>query len=384
MECGKPDASRNWSDNYTAEGVADGKRFFLNGFARMICADVQPRFIKMRLIVYYSAMRFSRFVLMILVSALAPAFAFAQDDDPISVDSSIVRLNVGVADRRGRPVTNLGKESFAIYEDGVKQTISRFEPVAAPFSLVMILDMSGSTLGFRETIRMSASRFVDALAPDDRVAVIEFYDKVNVRNDFTTDRRTVINSIKLANGRGKTQLYKAIDLALNKLAGEGKRRKAIIVLTDGVDSSLRDDDRKILQKISEKDMATAIKPEANDNLNRVLNRADVQGVTIYPLALPTGDPAKLADPMPIQLAMYMAARSRLKILADRTGGTLNAINRLEEMGLLYAAVAAELRTLYTIEYQSTNEKKDGKWRAIKIEVDNQDLISKTRQGYFAR
>ncbi len=306
------------------------------------------------------------------------------DDDPITVDSSIVHLNVGVVDRKGRPITDLNKENFTIYEDGVKQNIARFEPVVTPFSLVMILDMSGSTLGFRETIRQSAFRFVDALAPEDRVAVIEFYDKVNLRNDFTTDRKIIGNSIGVANGRGKTQLYKALDFALTKLAGEGKRRKAIIVLTDGVVTALRDTDRDLLLKVGEKDMPTAIKPETNENLNRVLNKADVQGVTIYPLALPTGDPSKLADPMPIQVAMYQSARSRLQILADRTGGTLNTINRLEEMGRLYASVAAELRTLYTIEYQSTNEKRDGKWRAIKIEVNSTELISKTRQGYFAK
>ncbi len=309
----------------------------------------------------------------------------AQDDDiPITVDSSVVRLNVGVADRKGRPITDLSRENFTIFEDGVKQNIQRFEPVVTPFSVVMILDMSGSTLGFRETIRQSAFRFIDALAPEDRVAVIEFYDKVNLRNDFTTDRKIIGNSISVANGRGKTQLYKALDFAMGKLANEGKRRKAIIVLTDGVDTALRNTDRDLLQKINDKDMLTAIKPETNDNLNSVLNKADVQGVTIYPLALPTGDPSKLADPTPIQVAMYEAARSRLKILAARTGGTLNAINRLEEMGRLYASVAAELRTLYTIEYQSTNEKRDGKWRAIKIEVNNEDLISKTRQGYFAK
>ncbi|MBK7707401.1 MAG: hypothetical protein IPJ30_17030 [Acidobacteria bacterium] len=90
---------------------------------------------------------------------------------------------------RGPDHQSLQKDNFAIFEDGVKQSISRFEPTVAPFSVVMILDMSGSTLGFRETIRQSAYRFVDALAPDDRVAVIEFYDKVNLRNDFTTDRR---------------------------------------------------------------------------------------------------------------------------------------------------------------------------------------------------
>ena len=82
-------------------------------------------------------------------------------------------------------LVNLNKNSFTIYEDGVKQEISRFEPTVAPFSVAMILDMSGSTLGFRETIRQSAFRFIDALAPDDRVAVIEFYDKINLLNDFT-------------------------------------------------------------------------------------------------------------------------------------------------------------------------------------------------------
>jgi Ca-activated chloride channel family protein len=308
----------------------------------------------------------------------------AQDDDPIKVDTSIVRLNVGVVNTRGESITNLTKEDFAIYEDGVKQPISNFSPTVAPFSVVMILDMSGSTLGFRETIRQSAFRFIDALLPEDRVAVIEFYDKVNLRNDFTTDRSKIMYSISSANGRGKTQLYKALTMALQKLAGEGKRRKAIIVLTDGVDSAVRDKDRDALQKVSESEMMNFIKPETSDALNRVLNQADAQGVTIYPLALPTGDPSKLADPTPIQIAMFNAARERLQILARRTGGTLNTINRLEEMGKLYAAVAANLRTLYTVEYQPTNDKRDGNWRAIKIEVNNPGLIAKTREGYFAK
>jgi len=310
--------------------------------------------------------------------------AFAQDDDVIKVDTSIVRLNVGVVDRTGKPITSLNKEDFTLYEDGVKQPISRFEPTVTPFSVVMILDMSGSTLGFRQTIQQSAIRFIDALAPDDRIAVVEFYDKINLRNDFTSDRRIIANSINVANGRGKTQLYKALGFALEKLSKEGKRRKAIIVLTDGVDTALRDQDRDFLANVKESEMATAIKPETNANLNKILNDADRQGVTIYPLALPTGDPSKLAEPTPIQTAMYLAARERLKILANRTGGTLNAINRLEEMGRFYASVAADIRSLYTVEYQPANDKRDGKWRAIKIEVTNPELIARTREGYFAK
>src|SRR5215203_2762597 len=308
----------------------------------------------------------------------------AQDDDPVRVDSTIVRLNVGVVDQRGRQITTLDKSNFSVFEDGVKQEVSRFETTNAPFSVVMMLDMSGSTRSFRQNIQMSAARFLDALGPEDRIAVIEFYSKVNLLNDFTTNRMTAAHSISVANGSGDTNLYKGLQLALQKLASEGNRRKAIVVLTDGVDTVMRDEDRQKLTAIDDSRVPSALRPEASDVLNRILNRADALGVTIYPLALPTGDPARLADPTPRQIAMFKAARARLQIVADRTGGTLNAINRLDEMAKLYAAVAADLRTLYTIEYQPANEKRDGKWRKIKIEVDSPDLISRTRQGYFAR
>ena len=329
-------------------------------------------------------MSFSRAVFHLAIFIFGFLSVNAQDDDVYRIDSSIVRLNVGVVDQKGRPITTLNQSNFEIFEDGVKQQISHFEASAAPFSVVIMLDMSGSTLGFRQVIRQSAFRFVDALAPNDRVAVIEFYDKINLRNDFTTDRGTIANSLTVANGRGKTYLYKALDFALDKLAKEKSRRKAIIVLTDGVDTTIRDQDREILEPLKDPQIATAIKPDANELLNRVLNRSDAQGVTIYPLALPTGDPDRLADPTLRQVAMFKAARTRLQIVADRTGGTLNAINHLEDLGRLYAQVAADLRTLYTIEYQPVNDKRDGKWRAVRIDVKNPDLISRTRQGYFAK
>lgn len=324
----------------------------------------------------------TRILFLILFAAFVTASA--QDDDPIRVDSSIVRLNVGVVDQRGRPVMTLDKNSFLLYEDGVKQEISKFESTEAPFSVALLLDMSGSTLTFRQVLKSSASRFIDALSPEDRVAVIEFNEKVDLLNDFTNKRESIFNSINVANGQGKTQLFKALDFALDKLSKEKSRRKAIIVLTDGIDTSAKDADRDILAKVRDDQVETALKPEENNNLVRLLNRADAQGVTIYPLDLPTGDPAKLADPTPRQVAMYKAAGARLQMIANRTGGTLNKINRLEEMGRLYALVAADLRTLYTIEYTPSNDRRDGKWRAIKIDVRNSDAISRTRPGYFAR
>jgi VWFA-related protein len=329
-------------------------------------------------------MQYLRAVLFALLSLATIQTAIAQEDDPIKIDSSIVRLNVGVVDQRGRPITTLDRSSFSIYEDGVKQDISRFQTSTAPFSVVMLLDMSGSTKSFRPNIKLSAARFLDALAPDDRVAVVEFYSKIHLLNDFTSDKRIAAQSIGLANGEGDTDLYKALDFALDRLAKERIRRKAIVVLTDGVDTDARNDDRKILSQTPEASMATVLKLESSDALNKVLRNADMQGVTIYPLALPTGDPKRLADPTPLQLALYDTSRKRLQLIADRTGGTLNAINRLEEMGKLYALVAADLRTLYTMEYDPSNDRRDGKWREIKIEVAGTDLIARSRQGYFAR
>lgn len=312
------------------------------------------------------------------------AFPASGQDEPVRVESTIVRLNVGVVDDRGRPITTLGRSDFTVYENGVKQDVSRFETTSAPFSVVLLLDMSGSTKSFRQNIQLSATRFLDALGPEDRVAVIEFYSKINLLNDFTTDKSIAARSISVANGVGNTNLYKGLLFALDKLAGEKSRRKAIVVLTDGVDTDARDGDRKALSSVPDTQVPAAIKPETNALLNQILNRSDAQGVTIYPLALPTGDPARLADPTPLQVAMYKAARARLKIVAERTGGTLHAINRLEDMGLLYARVAADLRTLYTIEYQPANDKRDGKWREIRVEASNPDLIARTRQGYYAK
>ena len=329
-------------------------------------------------------MQLYRIILLLFISFLTASSLLAQVDDPIKIDSSIVRLNVGVVDQRGRPITSLNRSNFSVYEDGVKQDVSRFETATAPFSVVMLLDMSGSTKSYRQNIKLSAARFLDALAPADRVAIVEFYAKVNLLNDFTSDKNLAAQSIGLANGEGDTDLYKAIDFALERLAKERTRRKAIVVLTDGVDTDSRNEDRKSLSGKREDEMANAIRPESSDLFNKMLNKADLQGVTIYPLALPTGDPKRLADPTPLQIALYQASRQRLQMIADRTGGTLNSINRLEEMGKLYALVAADLRTLYTLEYAPTNEKRDGKWRAIKVEVPETDLIARSRQGYFAR
>lgn len=338
---------------------------------------------------------FGALLCLLLLTSAAPG---QQDgpEDVIRTDTSLVQLNVGVVDPQGRAITSLSRNDFTVYEDGVKQPILHFEPTQAPFSLVLLLDMSGSTISFRPQLKTAAFRFLDALGPEDRVAVIQFNAKYKMLAGFTVKRKHTAYAIEIAEGAGQTNLFEALSYALRELEREGNRRKAIVVLTDGIDTKQRDADRTLVLNARDVEAArTAVDPEASVALNRVLTAADKQGVTIYPLALPSGDPkrlpsiataARVESPLdPIIMGIYTAARLRLQNLADRTGGQLNEIHRLDQMARLYVEVAAHLRSLYSVAYQPVNGRaKDGKWHEIRVEVAQPSLTARTRPGYFAR
>ena len=328
----------------------------------------------------------SRLLFLTLSLLVAAAAATAQEvDDVVRTETSLVQLNVGVVDKQGRPITSLTRNDFVIYEDGVKQSIQHFEPVDAPFSLVLLLDMSGSTVSFRPQLKLASQRFLDALAPEDRVSVIQFNAKVKSLSGFTNDRMKTAYAIEIAEGAGETHFYQALRYALKELEKEGQRRKAIVVLTDGLDTSLRNSDRSTLSKTQSNEEALAtIDPHSSPELKNVLASADRQGVTIFPLALPSGDPKRLPLQTPNIVGIYAAARARLQSLADRTGGRLNDINKLQYMAQLYREVAANLRTLYTVAYQPQGERVRGKWHEVKVEVGRSDLTARTKPGYFAR
>jgi VWFA-related protein len=328
---------------------------------------------------------FSVAALVLFVCSSAGIVSAQGPDEVIKTDTALVQLNVGVVDRQGQAITTLSKNDFVVYEDDVQRPIVSFEPTQTPFSLVMLLDMSGSTVNFRQQIQQAALRFLDALGPDDRVSVISFNSKgVHKLIGFGTDRRKAAYAITLATGGGETLFYDGLKYSLKELAGEGKRRKAVVVLTDGLDTEVRKGDRQTVQKATDAEVSTAIKAEANSTLVSVLTDADHQGVTIFPLALPSGDPKRLPLPDPLITAQYVAARTRLQMLADRTGGLLSDIRRLDEMAKLYYEVAAHLRTLYSIAYQPPPQNRDGKWRTIRIEVARDGLIARGKPGYFAR
>jgi VWFA-related protein len=326
-------------------------------------------------------------LLTVLLIVVPSGVRAQQPDEVITTNTALVQLNVGVVDQQGHSITSLSRNDFAVYEDGVRRPIMSFEPTDAPFSLVLLLDMSGSTVNFRQQIRSAALRFLDALTSEDRVAVVQFNGKgVKSLLKFSNDRRRIAYAITdLASGAGETPLYEGLKYSLKELSSEGKRRKAVVVLTDGIDTEARNGDRAIVTKVSDAQVSTAIKAETNSQVVTVLNQADREGVTIFPLALPSGDPKRLPLPDPAITAMYEAAHTRLQLLADRTGGRLHEIRRLDDLAKLYAQVAADLRSLYTIAYQPPNPgTHDGKWREIRVEIARADLVASTKPGYFAR
>jgi VWFA-related protein len=334
-----------------------------------------------------TSLRPTLFILTLALILVSQGVARAQEtDDVVRTNVSLVQLNVGVVDKDGRAITSLRLNDFAVFEDGVRQSIAYFEPTNAPFSLVVLLDVSGSTINFRPQLKLATQRFLDALAPEDRVAVIQFNAKTKKLINFSTDRNQTAYAIDNADGAGETYLFDALKYALKELEKEGKRRKAIVVMTDGLDTQMRNADRRVVaQAQSDEEALSAIKPEASGPLTTILNAADRQGVTIFPMALPSGDPKRLPLPGPDITGIYAAARIRLQSLANRTGGRLTEINRLDQMAKLYREVAADLRALYTVAYQAPPDRpRDGKWHDIRVEVIHPELIARTRPGYYAR
>src|SRR5215212_4449395 len=214
-------------------------------------------------------MQYRRYFYQTLSVALF-AFIVAQTnaqevDEIVRTETSLVQLNIGVVDKQGRAITSLTRSDFVVYEDGVKQPIQHFEPVDAPFSLVLLLDMSGSTINFRQQLKLASQRFLDALAPEDRVAVIQFNKDVKSLAGFSTDRMKTYYALEIATGAGETHFYDALKYALKELEKEGpRRRKAIVVLTDGLDTQLRNADRSTLAKAQTDEEALAtIQPQSS-------------------------------------------------------------------------------------------------------------------------
>ena len=312
-----------------------------------------------------------RLAALTLLVCFAPALVLAQqstsaDDNAIKLNASWVNLNVSVTDRQGKKVTQLRRENFTVLEDGVPQEIVHFAPVEAPVNLVLLLDLSGSIGDKLKAMKKAANRFVDTLKDNDRVAVAVFTSRFKLVSGFTGDRKRLKHCIDdIKHPGGGTRLYDAEWKAFDLLNEIKEGRKAIVVLTDGVDSSfLSDDDDE----------------GSGHTFNEMLMRAVEEDTTIYPIYFDTEPDMGHR----YSKAIFTEARGQLRALADQTGGAYFMARRIEDLEGVYQLVAAELHALYSVAYAATDTRKDGRWRAIKLRVNLEGINPKTKRGYFAK
>jgi Ca-activated chloride channel family protein len=293
---------------------------------------------------------FLRIFLLLLTAHFSLLAVFAQtDDDVIKVESSIVVLNATVSDTKGKPMAGLKQTQFKVFEDGQEQKVQFFESQSTPFAAVILLDTSGSMEERVSLARSAAISFLDGLRSDDVAAIYNFDSKVSLVQDFS-NLRDINEKIFDLKADGMTTLNDAVYKATLELAKRTEKRKAIIVLSDGADTQ---------SKLSG---------------DKALKAALLSNITIYTIdmsAVDTGGRER------------MQSQAALKNFAEKSGGVFIPTAGGVAMREAFKNIVGELGIQYTLGYQPSNTKKDGKWRAIELRVSRPNLTIRTRKGYNA-
>jgi VWFA-related protein len=292
------------------------------------------------------------------------------EGDVIRVDSQLVTLNISVIDRStNRGLLGLAQSEFKLFEDGQEQQIVQFESSSAPFDLMLLIDLSGSTKDVVKLIRAAAIRFVDAARPADRIGVITFAGEAKVISELTADRDLLRQRIEtIDTARGDTKLYDATNFAMDELLKESKksRRSAIVLMSDGLDGTI--------PGVSGQQGSRKSYPETLRNIQ------EFDGV-LYTLWLNTEYQAM--SPEDTQPEAFDAGHDRMKEMADAGGGVFYEVERLTDLAGAYEQVVADLGTMYSLAYRPSNSTRDGKWRAIKIGVSRTNAVPRGKRGYYA-
>ena len=324
-----------------------------------------------------------------VLCALAQTEKAPPEPAAIKLETNLVNLNVKVTDIGGRPLVNLKREDFVIYENGEAQEVTFFEPVTAPINLFLLLDLSGSTQDKRKILMQAAKKFIDALGTDDRVAVAAFTRKFYLLSEFTADHKLLKKRIEKAKDiHGGTAYYDAMWETLDTLRDMRDTRKAIVVLTDGVDNTLYHRD-------------SSNHYDTNHTFDELLARVEEEDATIYPIYLNTltesGASGILARFRAFGLGgnsgervssaaarRHEIARAQLQAIAEATAGTLFKAEREEDLDGVYKQVAAELHQFYSLAYTPKHDMKKGESRKISVKVNRDGAKIKTRRGYTVK
>ena len=297
-----------------------------------------------------------------------------QRDDGIEtlrIDTDLVDLNVSVFSRDTKNrASELQQTDFAVIENGKAEEISFFASAETPFDLVLLIDLSGSTSDKLDLIRKSATRFVEAARPVDRIGIVTFTDAPLVISNLTTDRDKLKASIKkIEKPVGGTNFWDALGFVLRDVLGakNGARRQAVVVMTDGVDNALPD-------------VPGPGSVMSFDDLLETIRKSDAIVIPIY---LDT-EREEIKKHRAVQSA-YKLARQQLALIAEESGSLLYNARKLEDLKGVYDQVIRDLGMVYSIGYRPTNRERDGTWRNVLVRlVNHPELLARTRRGYYAK
>ncbi len=273
----------------------------------------------------------------------------------IVVDVDLTLVNATVLERQhGRVVTDLRPEDFEVWEDKIQQAIEYFSEEDVPLSLGIIFDISGSMKEKLPVARDAAVAFLKTGNPDDEYFLVEFNNRAQVTQDFTTDISRLQNHLMFTPATGTTALFDAVYLGLEKLQDSSNKKKALLLITDGEDNRSRYSFSNVRDFIKEQD------------------------VELYAIGIVTYNS---------ELGAGRSGRALIEELTELTGGRAFFPDSIFELPDICTKIAIELKNQYVLGYRSTNSVKDGKWRRISLKVNPPagmpDMIVRGKSGYYA-
>jgi Ca-activated chloride channel family protein len=269
----------------------------------------------------------------------------------------VVSLNITVVDGQGHYVTDLGQDDFSVFEDGAKQEITFFNRASLPIALSILMDTSASMEQRLPIAQEAAIGFAHKLRPEDLGQVVDFDSRVEIVQNFTKSIPDLEKAIRSTVAGGSTSLHNAIYISLKELAKvkarsqEDIRRQAIVVLSDGEDTS------------------------SLVSFEEVLELAKRSETGIYTIGLQPKEPGGARG--------FREAEFVLRQLAQETGGRSFFPQRAEDLTGVYGQISDELSSQYALGYQPRNQRRDGAWRRLVVQVARPSVTARTKRGYYA-
>lgn len=329
----------------------------------------------------------------VVAAALAASATIAAQQAPtggaFKFRSAVELINVTatVTDRSGRFVSGLQRDDFAVFEDGQPQSITHFSNERVPVSLGIVLDISGSMAGAKfQAAEEALNRFLyDLLAPEDEIFIVTFSDHVDLASDWTTDRRQLAQALSMVRPRGGTSLYDAAAEAVPMAQSGRHKKKAVLIISDGVDTDSRTAPRALQSMIRETEVLVyAIGIDGGDSYTS--SQGGWSGRPSVQLPFPLPFPGRR---MPGQRPRVIIGNqdrvdvNALRAITDDSGGRTEVTRGSVGIDPATASIADELSRQYSLGYVPPRDK-DGRWHAIRVDVRGAGYNVRARRGYMAQ